>query len=232
MRSKILVILVIALVVAGGIFVLTKNEDGAEPRPASERGNEDTRQTSGDNKHTFNNPKKSAHYETNTPAHGAVLAAPPINIVIDFNFDLAAPSAISVMGGGKEYAVGDVVIDRNKLAMRRSFDPTAPDGVYKVSYKACWPDQSCHDGHFEFAIDRSGAASYQDLTGKKEVTVRMSQIAFQPKDIKISRGTKITWVNDDEVEHYVNTDSHPAHTYYVPQNSSELKKGGHLLADF
>ena len=43
----------------------------------------------------------------------------PINVVIDFNFDLAAPSEIKILTGGKDYSEGETVIDENKLAMRR-----------------------------------------------------------------------------------------------------------------
>ncbi len=116
--------------------------------------------------------------------------------------------------------------------MRRNFDLAAPDGQYKVTYNACWPDRSCHDGQFEFAIDRTRASSYQDLTGKSEVTVKMSEIKFQPQNIKISRGTKVTWVNDDSVEHYVNTESHPAHTYFPTQNSRALTLGQSFSVTF
>lgn len=173
----------------------------------------------------FGNAKKSAHYETNTPAHGEILAAPPVNIVIDFNFDLAPPSAISITKDSKEYGQGETVIDNNKLAMRRSFMADAPDGKYMVTYKACWPDKSCHDGNFEFAVDRTKASSYENMQGKSEVTIRMSEIMFAPKNIVISPGTKVTWINDEDTEHYVNTDSHPAHTYYPEQNSRSLAKG-------
>src|SRR3989344_9474606 len=55
----------------------------------------------------FQNPKKSAHYESNTPAHGATLAGVPINVVIDFNFDLAKPSAIQIFHDGTEYGTGE-----------------------------------------------------------------------------------------------------------------------------
>ncbi|MFY9484867.1 MAG: plastocyanin/azurin family copper-binding protein [Patescibacteria group bacterium] len=174
---------------------------------------------------TFSTPKKSPHFETSSPAHGQVLAAAPINIVIDFNFDLHAKSTIKVTNNGKEYTTGSTTIDTNKLTLRRAFDTSAPDGTYRATYSACWPDGSCHDGHHEFAIDRSRAASFEDMTGKKELTIRMSQIKFQPMEIKISKGTKVTWVNDEAVEHYVNTDSHPGHTYFLDQNSRGLSKG-------
>ena len=53
----------------------------------------------------------------------------------------------------------------------------------------------------------------------------MSEIQFAPVNIKISQGTEVTWINDDEEEHFVNTDSHPAHTYFLEQNSRSLGKG-------
>lgn len=174
---------------------------------------------------TFERPKKSAHYESNTPAHGAVLAAVPINVVIDFNFDLAVPSEIKILKDGKDYSTSNTIIDSNKLAMRRDMDPNSPDGLYKVDYKACWPDRSCHTGYFQFVIDRSKAESYLDWQDQKEVTVKMSNIKFAPQNIRISRGTKVTWVNDDPVEHYINADSHPAHTYLLDLNSPVLKTG-------
>jgi len=177
------------------------------------------------NKQTFSIPKKSAHYESNTPAHGATLGGVPINVVIDFNFDLAKPSEIKILNEGKDYGVGETIIDSNKLAMRRKMANDTPNGLYNVEYKACWPDGSCHEGNFQFVIDRTQRSSFEDRTKQSEITIKMSDIKFMPMDIKISKGTKITWVNDDNVEHYVNTDSHPAHTYYSDQNSKALKRG-------
>lgn len=174
---------------------------------------------------SFANPKKSAHYESNTPSHGSVLEAAPINVVIDFNFDLAKPSAISINKEGKDYGVKDTVIDTNKLALRRAVDPSAPDGLYTVVYNACWPDGSCHDGSFQFAIDRESAKKAVDETGRNEVKIDLTNTSFVPKTIRIRAGTKITWTNSDNIEHYINTDSHPAHTYYPTQNSKALKKG-------
>lgn len=173
----------------------------------------------------FETSKKSAHYESNTPAHGMTLAAPPLNVVIDFNFDLALPSSISITSGGNEYGTGPTTIDANKLAMRRAFDPSALDGLYTVTYQACWPDKSCHDGSFQFAIDRTQAAAALDLRGQTAVNVHLKDIAFAPATIRIRKGTTVTWTNDDTVEHYVNTDAHPSHTYFPAQNSRALKAG-------
>lgn len=173
----------------------------------------------------FASPKKAAHYESNTPEHGSTLAGVPVNVVINFNFDLVKPSNISITKDGKEYAVGETSIDDNKLTLRRNMDQTAPDGIHTVNYKACWPDGSCHDGSFQFKINRTGSSSYEDMTGKTEVTIDMKAIMFEPKNIKVSKGAKVTWTNSDSVAHYVNTDSHPGHTYELNMNSEVLQSG-------
>lgn len=235
----------VLVLAVGGYFFLNQNRasivpetnvTSPSPAPVS-----DSVGTPGEYK--FEIPKKSAHYESNTPAHGEVLAAAPINVVIDFNFDLGKGSEILVYADNvinprtgttapDEVTTGETIIDPNKLSMRRSISPDAADRRYKVDYKACWPDGSCHDGYFQFAIDRSKAASYADWTGKKEVTVNLKDVAFVPQNIRVSAGTKISWVNDDLEAHYVNSDSHPAHSYYPTQNSKALNKGDRFSLTF
>ncbi len=206
---------VIVLLIAGWLFYSnTKKTPTPQPEPATKQRQE-----------PISTPKKSAHFESNTPEHGARLAGVPVNVVLDFNFDLTPPSSISIENSGKDYGVGETIIDKNKLSMRRGIDPASPDGLYTVNYKACWPDKTCHDGNFQFRIDRSKASEYIDLTGKKEVTIILKDIAFSPKDVKLSKGTKVTWMNSDDVDHYVNADSHPAHSYVLDLNSKALKKG-------
>lgn len=203
-----------------GYVLLARNNTPKFQPPVIQTPKEETQ-----NKDQFQLPKKSAHYESNTPEHGTTLAGVPINIVLDFNFDLAFPSSVSITMDGKEYGVGETVIDTKKLSMRQEMNPLSPDGIYTVSYNVCWPDKTCHDGSFQFKIDRKMISTYEDLTGKKEVTINLKDFAFNPKNVRISKSTKVTWVNDDEAEHYVNTDSHPAHTYYLAQNSQALKNG-------
>jgi len=219
---------VLALAAVG--FFAWKNQT-PQTSPPTNQTQEETPKTS-PTSFTFTNPKKSAHYETNTPAHGSTLAGTPINVVIDFNFDLAKPSEIKILKERTDYGTGETIIDTNKLSMRRTMKSDSPDGLYTVDYKACWPDKSCHDGTFQFAIDRSQAKTYDDQTGKKEVTIKMSEVMFKPQNIKLTRGTKVTWVNDDSAEHYVNTDSHPSHTYSPTQNSKALKKGESFTLTF
>lgn len=171
-------------------------------------------------------PKKSAHFESNTPEHGSILAGVPINVVINFNFDLAKSSEIKITKDGKEYAVGGTIIDTNLLTLRRNMEPAAPDGLYTVNYNACWPDGSCHDGTFQFVINREAANNFQDMTGKKEIVINLKNFMIEPKNVKISKGTKVTWTSSDSAIHYVNTDSHPAHTYILDMNSKVIDQNG------
>lgn len=202
-KKLILILLAAVMVIGGGYLLLNRNDDSQSSSVEI----------------------KAAHFESSTPASKATLAAVPPNVTVDFNFDLGTDSEISITREGKEYGQGSTTIDDNKLAMRRDMSQDAPDGVYLVKYNACWPDGSCDEGQFSFTIDSSQQSSYMDLTGQAEVTVRMSQIKFSPMDIRISRGTKVNWVNDDEAIHYVNTDAHPAHTHTADLNSKALNLG-------
>ncbi|MBW3569389.1 copper resistance protein CopC [Candidatus Parcubacteria bacterium] len=222
--SRLIKIILSLIVIAGiglaGWLVLDKDKTADNNQSTTQPS-----QTTTTDGFTFENPKKSAHYESNTPAHSAALAGVPTNVVIDFNFDLAEPSSISITSNGEEYGTADTMIDQNKLSMRRTIDSQAPDGLYTINYNACWPDGSCHDGSFQFAVDSKLAADFTDLRGQKEITIHMSDIKFNPANIRISSGTKITWVNNDGVDHFVNTDSHPAHTYLPGMNSRSLPQG-------
>lgn len=232
--SAIPVVVILVAIAGVAFFVLGKSNGRLGVDYSDSNQIQQTGTSSGD--YNFANPKKSAHYESNMPKHGAVLATPPVNIVIDFNFDLAPNSEIRVYSSGVknprtgttspvDITTGETVIDTNKLSMRRAINPEAADDKYTVEYNVCWPDGSCHDGSFEFAIDRSLQESYTDMTREDEVTINMQDIQFQPKDLLIKRGTKVTWVNNDIDTHYVNTDSHPAHSYYPRQNSQALEQG-------
>lgn len=224
MRNYLVIGTVILLLAAAGFMMLKKQ--GVQDKTQNNSGaGQKKEEVPTQGNYEFKILKKSAHYESNTPAHGVVLAGLPVNIVIDFNFDLAKPSDIKILMGGVDYGEGETEIDKNRLSMRRVMKSNSPNGLYTVEYNACWPDGSCHDGSFQFVIERSQSKDFSNKLDAKEVTIKLSQIMFDPKNIKISKGTKVTWINDDDVEHYVNSDSHPAHSYFIEQNSKALKKG-------
>lgn len=220
-KALVAVTIILALVVVAFVILRSQGSSPTSPQVTTQPPTQQQPTSTEE----FSTPKKSAHFESNTPEHGATLAGVPINIVIDFNFDLAKGSDIRIEMGNKDYGVGETIIDDKKLAMRRKMDSNSPDGVYTVFYKACWADGSCHEGSFQFKIDRTDEENFVDMTNQKEVTINLRNIAFNPAKVKVSKGTKVTWINQDDVIHTVNTDAHPAHTYYLKQNSRDLKKG-------
>jgi len=221
MKTFIIVAIVAIFLLTVGYLLWSNNASSSKTSTSpAESGSTTKEDESG-----FSTPKKAAHWESNTPEHGTILAGVPINVAVDFNFDLAKGSTIQISGNGTDYSEGQSTIDPNKLVLRRAVKATAPDGIYDVSYKACWADDSCHDGEFQFKIDSSKLSTFIDMRSKKEVVIELTDLAFNPKQIRVSKGTKITWRNDDSVEHTINTDSHPAHTYFLEQNSRSLKSG-------
>lgn len=224
----LLITLLAAAIAGGGWYVLIREDKAAAPSTTSPPATN----TQSQEVVSFATAKKSAHFETSTPAHGSTLADVPVDVVIDFNFDLASNSTIKITKDGKDYGTGNATIDSNKLSMRRQMDKSAPEGVYTVEYKACWPDRTCHDGYHQFAIDRDLQSSYEGMRNVAAVTIKMSEIMFKPKNILISSGTKVTWINDDTESHYVNTDSHPAHTHVLGLNSKALAQGGSFSFTF
>ncbi len=174
---------------------------------------------------SFATPTKTPHWQESTPAHGEYWAAPPVNVLVDFDFDLGPGSTISVTKDGVEYTTGPVVIDANKLGLRRALGASMPDGRYDVAYTACWPDGSCHTGRFQFAIDSTRSADFTDRRGNDEVTVSLEDFSITPERVRIDRGTTVVWENNGQVGHYVNTDPHASHGYHLALNSLLLNTG-------
>jgi plastocyanin/methionine-rich copper-binding protein CopC len=225
--SAIVIIIIIVLVLIGlgiGIFVLlSKNpEVGSKVNTPSfmKIGSK------------LENQTKSPHFVSSTPAHGEVFAASPYNVVIDFNFDIATPSEIKIEKDGKDVAIGQTTIDSTKLALRRDLPKKMEDGLYTVKYNACWPDGSCHPGQFQFEIDSKKLSEYKDMTGESTVEISMAKTRFSPEKVKIAKGTKVIFRNDEAAIHYVNTDSHPAHTHILSFNSEAINFGGSYAYTF
>jgi len=182
---------------------------------------------------SFDKQLKSPHFVDSTPLHEEIYAAQPINITINFNFDVAVGSKISVTStDNKEWTDGNVVIEDNNTVLKFALKSGMLDGLYKVTYYACWPDKSCHDGEFSFAIDSSKKTVYTDMRNQTSVTVSMKDFNFEPRQIIISPGTKVTWSNEGSFGHFVNTETHPEHTYFPEQNSREVASGESFSTTF
>ncbi len=169
---------------------------------------------------------KTPHFVDSAPAHGEAFVLVPTKIVINTNFDVVAPSKIQVFVGNTEVTSGETKILADRLKMEVDIDPKIGEGLYKVVYKACWPDGTCHDGEFYFAVNGSSIKDYANMTGMSEITIRMKDIKFEQKNIIISKGTKVTYINNDPVEHFVNSDPHPSHNYLETLNSRGINESG------
>lgn len=177
--------------------------------------------------------QKAPHFVDSTPWHGEVYAAQPINITINFNFDVVQGSTITVKSeDGREWQTGEFAIEDVQTALKAPLKPGMPDGTYTVGYNACWPDGSCHEGVYSFAIDSVQRADYVDKRGQAQVRIPMKDLKFQEPKIMISPGTTVTWANEDGVEHFVNTETHPEHTYFLLQNSRAIAGGKTFTTTF
>ncbi|MBI2965401.1 MAG: cupredoxin domain-containing protein [Chloroflexi bacterium] len=165
------------------------------------------------------------HFVDSVPNHGDVLPQAPNSIVLSFNFNLHADSSLAVTRDGQPVTLGTRIVSANQLTMSAPVTGGTGDGVYTVTYKACWPDRSCHEGSVSFVVDSAKAGSFENMRGRSQVAIAMKDITFSPQRIVVSAGTKVTWTNDDEVVHFVNTDPHPSHNGLAALNSSALEKG-------
>jgi len=165
LKKIVLTILLVAAVALGGYVVFLIFFDDSTTNPATTTGSSINNETTATNQSSepptqdaplsfdFAQPKKSAHYVSNTPEHGDVLGSLPQEVVVTFNFDLSNKSTISVTKDGKEVSTGSVTIDSDKLVMRKKVVQDSGTGLYTVNYNACWPDGSCHDGQFQFGVE-------------------------------------------------------------------------------
>lgn len=60
---------------------------------------------------------------------------------------------------------------------------------------------------------------------KEKNVVKITSDGFTPKNITISAGDTVTWMNSDTVDHTVNSAPHPTHTAYLPLNLGVIKPG-------
>jgi plastocyanin len=150
----------------------------------------------------------------------------PDEVLLNFNFDVRDPSYIKVTKDGTDATDGSTVIGDGSLSMRVPVKKGFGDGEYVVNYHACWPDRSCHDGSFGFIVDSNFKSQMTDLTGQASVTINLQDISFSPRYVRVSQGTKVTFVNNDNVEHFINTDPHPSHNYVPELNSRGFSQGG------
>lgn len=66
----------------------------------------------------------------------------------------------------------------------------------------------------------------------EENLVTISSAGFSPKEITISAGETVVWMNSDAIDHTVNSAPHPTHTAYPPLNLDTIKPGDKKSLNF
>lgn len=94
----------------------------------------------------------AAHFVDSMPMHEAIVTELPKNVLLNFNFTLSDASTITIEKDGKELKTVPGKLDGKKLAMSTEIPGDMGAGMYLVKYKACWPDNSCHNGQFAFFV--------------------------------------------------------------------------------
>ncbi|MEX0616279.1 MAG: copper resistance protein CopC [Candidatus Woykebacteria bacterium] len=149
-------IVVLAIVTIVIILYVTNNtsEDTTVSSNSSTNIAEEKNPTNNSNSEftqdTFQNIK-TPHYVSSTPANNELLITSLNQVSIQFNFDLANNSIIEVTRDGSSVVTGEKQISSDKLNMSVLVN-AAQTGNYSVSYSACWPDGSCHQGSFGFSV--------------------------------------------------------------------------------
>lgn len=93
------------------------------------------------------------HFTDSAPAHGDVLKQAPDKLTLNFNFTLKETSVVTVEKDGKALSIANPVFGDKRLSMTAALPSGSGEGLYVVKYKACWPDNSCHNGQFGFLVD-------------------------------------------------------------------------------
>ena len=98
---------------------------------------------------------RAPHFVDSDPEHGETLAQLPDALVLNFNFSLHSDSSIALTRDGGPVSLGPVTISDDTLSLRAQILDGSADGIYQANYRACWPDQSCHDGSIAFIVGQT-----------------------------------------------------------------------------
>ncbi len=168
---------------------------------------------------------KPPHFVDSFPRHDDTLTQAPEEIVVNFNFNLHPTATSATLRRNGATVPQALAVAADQLSLRLDLRGANGDGEWVVGLNACWPDASCHEGQFVFRVDPARLTQYKDLSAGKEVTVRMAGIAFVPDRLVVKAGTRVDFLNDEAVTHFVNSDPHPSHNLIAALNSKAMVKG-------
>ncbi len=74
--------------------------------------------------------------------------------------------------------------------------------------------------HHASAVPVDLTANVLDLTAEREVTLKIEDMAYSSPVIRVKRGTKITWVNNDSTKHDIRADDGSFRTASIGRGES------------
>jgi plastocyanin len=187
---------------------------------------------------------RTAHFIDSVPSHGEVFVTVPEKVLINFDDTLGAlledapgdTSKMTVYHEGQEgtrIASTETRIEIrmiNGSVLKTVLDPKYGDGKYIVEYRACrtggteGTGGTCNDGRYGFSVDSLTIENYANMTKKAYVEIKMAGNRFNPQNVIISRGTRVTWTNEEGTVHTVATDPFKSENYVLPLKSNVLSK--------
>jgi plastocyanin len=132
------------------------------------------------------------------PKDREILAGAPKSVMMLFN-NTPKYDSLKITLGSTEMGTGAAEISKvgNSYILHRALNPTAPDGVYVVTYScAKVPPVACKPMQFQFAIDWFGGMGYPLLTAK-DSTITIKDGRIDKPSVQVKPGVKVTWSNAD-----------------------------------
>lgn len=150
----------------------------------------------------FRGEQRVSSFEKGLPAHAETVPATPMFVVIQTKGTAANESSVNINRDNQDFGTGSTIVESEGKVLRRAMVSNAPEGIYTVNYRICGTDANCQNGNFQFKVDKDSTNGFKDLTNQSNVTVNINADGkLDPEKIIVSRGTSITWKNNDNSSH-------------------------------
>lgn len=178
------------------------------------------------NQSEFQTNINAGSFSRSLPAHAETVPAGPLNVLVMLNGTATRESSVTVKYNDVDYANGSTSIDANGQVLRRDLKDSLPDGIYTVSYRICGTDTKCQDGSYQFKVDSNARGGYQTLTGRNAITISMDSEGFNPANIIVNKGTRLTWRNNTKSNYSLYPGTEEVKKYYPNLNSGPIRENG------
>lgn len=164
---------------------------------------------------------KSQHFINSSPAHNQFLAGSPVNIVINFDSQLTSQS--SQVHFNDKILKTTANLDNRTIRITLSTN-SFEEGIYKVSYQACFEDGSCEEGQFAYHLDSHNITRFVNYAARNLVEINLTGESTPP-NILVNYQARIRWHNSTQGSIEIKSDPPTFNNHYPSLNSGEVKKG-------